>query len=73
MLRMFCNGCSSVERVGSDSIYSSISRRVVKGATMHEVPREGSIYHLDGGIGQVDELGKDFAVLAGGIELGSIP
>lgn len=40
---------------------------------MHEVPRVGLIYHLDGGIGQVDELGKDFAVLSGRIELGSVP
>ncbi len=32
-----------------------------------------STYHLDGGISQVDELGEDLAILAGGIKLGGVP
>ena len=56
--------------MGSDSILAERAELVTTHRRGHVL---GGTHHLDGGVGQIDELGQDFAILAGGIELGGIP
>lgn len=74
-LRTFCSGCSSLERVGRDSIYGfevkKLGVRLAFLAADSEHVRQS--YHFDRSICEVDEFGKDFSAFAGSVQLGGVP
>ena len=67
MLKMFCSGCSSLDRVGSASICSHVSPQ------SYQNPATRPAYHLDRGVGKVNKLGKDLAIFSRRVQLGGIP
>ena len=81
ILRIFCSGCSSVDFVGSDSIYGSsqVSRSPRKGGCGRGAPSSarggggGCIYHLNRRVGEVNELGQNLSIVACSIQLCSVP
>ena len=68
---MFCSGCSSLERVGRDSIYGSNCVRLAFLAVDGEHVRAS--YHFNRSICKIDELGKNLSVFTGGVQLGGVP
>lgn len=81
MLRTFCRGGSLLDWVDRDSIWSVRQGMasegevnwLVGGERGKELNRKVPAHHLDGCIGEINEFGQYFAILAGSIKFGGIP